>query len=116
MLVSLKAGNSGLNLVAASHVIIFDPFWNPYVEDQAIDRAHRIGQTKEVFVHRLLIEQTVEDRIIELQEQKRELIGGALDEGGSMNVTRLSGRDLAYLFVSDVTDSSGVNFFSTTIS
>lgn len=98
MLVSLKAGNSGLNLVAASHVVIFDPFWNPYVEDQAIDRAHRIGQTKDVFVHRLLIEGTVEDRIVELQEQKRELIGSALDEGGSMNVTRLSVKDLAYLF------------------
>lgn len=99
MLVSLKAGNAGLNLVAASHVILFDPFWNPYVEDQAIDRAHRIGQTKNVTVHRLLIEQTVEDRIVELQDKKRELIAGALDEGGSMNVSRLSTRDLAYLFV-----------------
>ncbi|KAJ5769552.1 hypothetical protein N7520_004111 [Penicillium odoratum] len=98
MLVSLKAGNAGLNLVAASHVILFDPFWNPYVEDQAIDRAHRIGQTRDVFVHRLLIEDTVEDRIIELQEKKRELIEGALDEGGSMNVSRLDTRELAYLF------------------
>jgi SNF2 family DNA or RNA helicase len=102
MLVSLKAGNAGLNLIAASHVILFDPFWNPYVEDQAIDRAHRIGQTKDVFVHRLLIENTVEDRIIHLQEQKRELISGALDEGGSMNVSRLDVRELAYLFVSQV--------------
>lgn len=100
MLVSLKAGNAGLNLIAASHVILFDPFWNPYVEDQAIDRAHRIGQTKDVFVHRLLIENTVEDRIITLQEQKRELISGALDEGGSMNISRLDVRELAYLFVS----------------
>jgi SNF2 family DNA or RNA helicase len=100
MLVSLKAGNAGLNLVAASHVILFDPFWNPYVEDQAIDRAHRIGQTRDVFVHRLLIEGTVEDRIIELQEKKRELIEGALDEGGSMNVSRLGTRELAFLFVS----------------
>lgn len=99
MLVSLKAGNAGLNLVAASHVILFDPFWNPYVEDQAIDRAHRIGQVKEVFVHRLLIESTVEDRIVELQEKKRELIGGALDERGVMNVSRLDVRELAYLFV-----------------
>lgn len=99
MLVSLKAGNSGLNLVAATHVILFDPFWNPYVEDQAIDRAHRIGQPNEVFVHRLLIQDTVEDRIIDLQEKKRELIGGALDEGGSLNVSRLDVRELAYLFV-----------------
>ncbi|KAF7715834.1 Uncharacterized protein PECH_006006 [Penicillium ucsense] len=98
MLVSLKAGNAGLNLVAASHVIIFDPFWNPYVEDQAIDRAHRIGQARDVFVHRLLIENTVEDRIIDLQEKKRELISGALDEGGSMNVSRLDVKELAYLF------------------
>jgi SNF2 family DNA or RNA helicase len=103
MLVSLKAGNAGLNLIAASHVILFDPFWNPYVEDQAIDRAHRIGQLKDVFVHRLLIENTVEDRIIHLQEQKRELISGALDEGGSMNVSRLDVRELAYLFVSLIT-------------
>lgn len=99
MLVSLKAGNAGLNLVAASHVILFDPFWNPYVEDQAIDRAHRIGQARDVFVHRLLIEGTVEDRIVELQEKKRELIGGALDERGVMNVSRLDVRELAYLFV-----------------
>jgi SNF2 family DNA or RNA helicase len=99
MLVSLKAGNSGLNLVAASHVIMFDPFWNPYIEDQAVDRAHRIGQVREVFVHRLLIENTVEDRIVTLQDQKRELISGALDEGGTMNVSRLDARELAYLFV-----------------
>ena len=63
MLVSLKAGNAGLNLVAASQVIIFDPFWNPYIEEQAIDRAHRIGQLRPVKVHRLLVPNTVEDRI-----------------------------------------------------
>lgn len=102
MLVSLKAGNSGLNLVAASHIIMFDPFWNPYIEDQAVDRAHRIGQVREVFVHRLLIEGTVEDRIVTLQDQKRELISGALDEGGTMNVSRLDTRELAYLFVCDL--------------
>lgn len=99
MLVSLKAGNAGLNLVAASHVVLFDPFWNPYVEDQAIDRAHRIGQTREVFVHRLLIEGTVEDRICELQDKKRDLISGALDEVGALNVSRLDTRELAFLFV-----------------
>ncbi|KAJ5606542.1 hypothetical protein N7510_009323 [Penicillium lagena] len=98
MLVSLKAGNAGLNLVSASHVIVFDPFWNPYIEDQAVDRAHRIGQTKDVFVHRLLVTNTVEDRIIELQDKKRDLIDGALDEGGTMNVARLDHRELAYLF------------------
>ncbi|KAL5333956.1 SNF2 family N-terminal domain-containing protein [Aspergillus crustosus] len=99
MLVSLKAGNSGLNLVAASHVIIFDPFWNPYIEEQAIDRAHRIGQLREVKVHRILIPETVEDRIIELQDKKRQLIDGALDEKAAKNVARLSSRELGYLFV-----------------
>jgi SNF2 family DNA or RNA helicase len=99
MLVSLKAGNSGLNLVAASHVILFDPFWNPYIEEQAIDRAHRMGQLREVKVHRILIPETVEDRIIELQDKKRQLIDGALDEKAAKNVARLSARELGYLFV-----------------
>ena len=98
MLVSLKAGNSGLNLVAASQVIIFDPFWNPYIEEQAIDRAHRIGQLRPVVVHRVLIKNTVEDRILALQEKKRELIEGALDETASKNVGRLGTRELAFLF------------------
>ncbi|KNG87578.1 putative SWI/SNF family DNA-dependent ATPase Ris1 [Aspergillus nomiae NRRL 13137] len=98
MLVSLKAGNSGLNLIAASQVIIFDPFWNPYIEEQAIDRAHRIGQVREVHIHRILVQNTVEDRILELQDKKRELIEGALDEKASKNISRLGTRELAYLF------------------
>ncbi|KAE8379960.1 SNF2 family N-terminal domain-containing protein [Aspergillus bertholletiae] len=98
MLVSLKAGNSGLNLVAASQVILFDPFWNPYIEEQAIDRAHRIGQVREVLIHRILVQNTVEDRILELQDKKRELIEGALDEKASKNISRLGTRELAYLF------------------
>lgn len=81
-------------------MIILDPFWNPYVEEQAIDRAHRIGQTKPVVVHRILIPDTVEDRILALQEKKRELIESALDEGASRSVARLSPRELSYLFVS----------------
>lgn len=100
MLVSLKAGNSGLNLVAASQVIIFDPFWNPYIEEQAIDRAHRIGQLRPVKVHRILVPDTVEDRILALQEKKRELIEGALDEKASQSIGRLGTRELAFLFVS----------------
>lgn len=100
MLISLKAGNSGLNLTAASQVIVFDPFWNPYIEEQAIDRAHRIGQQKPVEVHRILIKNTVEDRILALQEKKRELIESALDEGASKRIARLGTRDLAFLFVS----------------
>ena len=99
MLVSLKAGNSGLNLVAASQVIIFDPFWNPYIEEQAIDRAHRIGQLRPVMVHRILVPETVEDRILALQEKKRALIEGALDEKASQSIGRLGERELAFLFV-----------------
>lgn len=100
MLVSLKAGNSGLNLVAASQVIIFDPFWNPYIEEQAIDRAHRIGQMRPVQVHRILVTNTVEDRILALQEKKRETIEGALDENASQAIGRLGVKELAFLFVS----------------
>ncbi|KAL9601796.1 MAG: hypothetical protein Q9219_002286 [cf. Caloplaca sp. 3 TL-2023] len=100
MLVSLRAGNSGLNLVAASQVIIMDPFWNPYVEEQAVDRAHRIGQQRPVQVHRMLIPGTVEDRILNLQEKKRAVIESALDENASREVARLGVRELGYLFVS----------------
>lgn len=98
MLVSLKAGNAGLNLIAASQVIILDPFWNPFVEEQAIDRAHRIGQLRPVQVHRVLVQNTVEDRILALQEKKRELIEAALDEKASQNVARLGIRELGFLF------------------
>ncbi|SPQ19048.1 f785f566-b04f-4de8-b33a-3f32fa42f9e3 [Thermothielavioides terrestris] len=98
MLVSLRAGNAGLNLTAASRVIICDPFWNPYIEMQAVDRAHRIGQAREVRVHRVLVGGTVEDRIVELQESKRRLVDAALDEGQSKSLGRLSEQELAYLF------------------
>ena len=98
MLVSLKAGNAGLNLVAASRVIILDPFWNPFIEMQAVDRAYRIGQQNAVEVHRILIEYTVEDRIINLQESKRKLVESALDEGASKSIGRLDVNQLAFLF------------------
>lgn len=98
MLVSLKAGNAGLNLNVASQVIILDPFWNPYIEEQAIDRAHRLGQTRPVHVHRILVEETVEDRILALQDKKRAVISEALDEKASKGVSRLSPQELAYLF------------------
>ena len=99
ILVSLKAGNAGLNLTAASQVIILDPFWNPYIEEQAIDRAHRIGQRRPVQVHRILTPDTVEDRIIAMQESKRAVIEGALDENASASIGRLGTRELAFLFV-----------------
>ncbi|KAI1763291.1 SNF2 family N-terminal domain-containing protein [Hypoxylon sp. FL1150] len=98
MMVSLTAGNTGLNLTAATQVIILEPFWNPFVEEQAIDRAHRIGQKKEVTVHRLLIENTVEDRIRALQEKKRGLVNAALSEEGAQGVSRLTLSELKGLF------------------
>lgn len=98
LLISLRAGNVGLTLTCASHVIIMDPFWNPYVEEQAMDRAHRIGQQKEVKVYRLLIDGTVESRIVSLQEEKKELISGALDENGLKSVSKLGRQELGFLF------------------
>jgi SNF2 family DNA or RNA helicase len=80
-LVSLKAGGIGLNLTAADHVFLFDPWWNPAVEEQAFDRAHRIGQEKPVFVYRLVAAETVEERILDLQREKRAL--AELAAGGS---------------------------------
>ena len=80
MLVSLKAGGTGLNLTAADHVFLLDPWWNPAVEDQAKDRAHRIGQERPVFVYRLVAKATVEEGILALQEKKRALADAALGE------------------------------------
>ena len=106
MLISLKAGNAGLNLTKANHVIILDPHWNYYTEAQAIDRAHRLGQMKPVHVHRMLIDGkdlprgTVEDRILQLQEKKRQVVESALDENEGRSVARLGVRELGYLFVS----------------
>ncbi|KAF0895139.1 hypothetical protein E2562_006842 [Oryza meyeriana var. granulata] len=77
LLASLKAAGAGVNLTAASTVYLFDPWWNPGVEEQAMDRVHRIGQTKEVKVVRLIVKDSIEDRMLELQEKKRKLITGA---------------------------------------
>ena len=88
-LISLKAGGTGLNLTAADHVFLLDPWWNPAVEEQAADRAHRIGQDKPVFVYRLVAEETVEERILELQERKRALADAALGEADrAASITR----------------------------
>jgi SNF2 family DNA or RNA helicase len=75
-LISLKAGGTGLNLTAADTVIHYDPWWNPAVEDQATDRAHRIGQDKPVFVYKLVAQGTVEERMLELQQRKKALAAG----------------------------------------
>ena len=80
LLISLKAGGTGLNLTAADHVFLLDPWWNPAVEDQAADRAHRIGQERPVLVYRLVAEGTVEERILVLQERKRAIADAALGQ------------------------------------
>jgi superfamily II DNA or RNA helicase len=89
MLISLKAGGVGLNLTAADHVFLCDPWWNPAVEAQAADRAHRIGQDRPVFVYRLVAQNTVEERIVALQDRKRALFEAALgDAGAAASLTR----------------------------
>jgi SNF2 family DNA or RNA helicase len=79
MLLSLKAGGTGLNLTAADHVFLLDPWWNPAAEDQAADRAHRIGQDRPVMIYRLVARDTVEERVLALQASKRALAAAALD-------------------------------------
>ena len=95
-LISLKAGGRGLNLTSADTVIHYDPWWNPAAEDQASDRAHRIGQTKSVFVYKLIAAGTVEERILELQERKAALANIALGAEGEFAGIELD--DIDYLF------------------
>ena len=83
MIISLKAGGTGLNLTAADHVFLLDPWWNPAVEDQAADRAHRIGQDRPVMVYRMVAKDTVEERVLELQRRKKELAQAALSDAGA---------------------------------
>lgn len=96
MLMSLKAGGTGLTLTAADHVFLVDPWWNPQVEAQAADRAHRLGQDKPVFIYRLVAQGTVEERILALQEKKRALFEAALEGGAGASV--LTKDDLLALF------------------
>jgi superfamily II DNA or RNA helicase len=95
-LVSLKAGGLGLNLTAAGYVFLLDPWWNPAVEAQAIDRAHRIGQTQPVFAYRLIARDTVEEKILELQSKKRK-IADAILEGEGQSLRDLTADDLRLL-------------------
>ena len=81
MLISLKAGGVGLTLTAADHVYIVDPWWNPAAEDQAADRAHRLGQQNPVLIQRLVARDTIEERILALQKRKLELAGAVLEQG-----------------------------------
>ncbi len=103
-LISLRAGGFGLNLTAADTVIHYDPWWNPAVEAQATDRAHRIGQDKPVFVYRLIAGNTIEERILALQERKRELADAIFDSQGQSLAT-LAVEDLLDLIQGDAAES-----------
>jgi SNF2 family DNA or RNA helicase len=98
-LLSLRAAGTGLNLTTASYVVLYDPWWNPAVEAQAIDRSHRIGQTRTVNAYRLITPGTVEEKIWELQQKKSQTISDVLgEEGFASNLTK---DDLEYLFSED---------------
>ena len=96
-LISLKAGGVGLNLTAADYVYIVDPWWNPAVEQQAIDRTHRIGQTKNIFAYRMICKDTIEDKILQLQERKRILAKELISDDQAF-VKSLTKEDVEYLF------------------
>jgi SNF2 family DNA or RNA helicase len=99
---SLKAGGSGLNLTAASHVVHFDRWWNPAVENQATDRAFRIGQKKNVLVHKFVCRGTVEEKIDELIESKKQISRDVLEGGGELLLTEMSNDDLLKLVALDL--------------
>jgi superfamily II DNA or RNA helicase len=95
-LISLKAGGVGLNLVAADYVFLLDPWWNPAVEAQAIDRTHRIGQTRHVFAYRLIARDTVEEKVLALQESKRRLADTVINQDNSL-LAQMGREELEYL-------------------
>jgi superfamily II DNA or RNA helicase len=95
-LISLRAGGQGLNLTAADYVFLLDPWWNPAVEVQAIDRTHRIGQSKRVFAYRLITRDTVEEKVLQLQANKRELADAIINEDNSL-IKTLTGEELLLL-------------------
>jgi SNF2 family DNA or RNA helicase len=101
LLCSLKCGSLGLNLTAATRVIILEPFWNPFVEEQAIDRVHRLTQTVDVVVYKVTVKDTVEQRILELQDNKRTLAKQAIEGGARGAMNRLGLEELLNLFRPD---------------
>ncbi|MEJ7766384.1 MAG: DEAD/DEAH box helicase, partial [Chitinophagaceae bacterium] len=96
-LISLKAGNTGLNLTAADYVFLFDPWWNTAVQQQAIDRTHRIGQTKNVFAYKMICKDSIEEKIIEIQQRKQQLAEDLVSEDESFLKT-LTTEDIEFLF------------------
>jgi non-specific serine/threonine protein kinase len=99
---SLKAGGAGLNLTAASHVIHFDRWWNPAVENQATDRAFRIGQKKNVLVHKFVCRGTIEEKIDDLIESKRQLSTDLLEGGAELLLTEMKDEELLKLVALDI--------------
>jgi DNA repair protein RAD16 len=93
----LKAGGVALNLTVANHIFIMDPWWNPAAEMQAIDRTHRIGQRKPIFATRFIIENTIEERILKLQEKKRLVFDGTIG-GDAGSMAKLTVDDMRFLF------------------
>jgi non-specific serine/threonine protein kinase len=99
---SLKAGGAGLNLTAASHVVHFDRWWNPAVENQATDRAFRIGQTRNVLVHKFICRGTVEEKIDQLIDSKKQLVKDLLEGGADVLLTEMSDEELLNLVALDI--------------
>src|SRR5690606_2204885 len=91
---SLKAGGTGLNLTAADYCILLDPWWNPAAEAQAIDRTHRIGQTRPVMIYRLISAGTIEQKVLDLQDRKRRLFDDVLEGSGAAPLTADDFREL----------------------
>ncbi|MGZ4575826.1 MAG: DEAD/DEAH box helicase, partial [Mycobacteriaceae bacterium] len=96
-LISLKAGGFGLNLTEADYCFLLDPWWNPATEAQAVDRTHRIGQTKNVMVYRLIAKDTIEEKVMALKAQKSALFSSVMDEDGMLS-SSLSASDIRGLF------------------
>ena len=103
-LLSLKAGGAGLNLTSASYVVLYDPWWNPAVENQAIDRTHRIGQKNKVIAYRLLTRDSVEEKIRVLQHQKNMLVTNVLGDEGF--ASSLDIKDLQFILAHGGEDDS----------
>ncbi|RDW75060.1 DNA repair protein-1 [Coleophoma cylindrospora] len=101
LLCSLKCGSLGLNLTAATRVVILEPFWNPFVEEQAIDRVHRLTQKIDVIVYKITVKDTVEERILDLQEKKRELANQTIEGGAKNNAGKLGMKEILQLFRRD---------------
>merc|ERR1712141_96994 len=108
MLLSLGAGGVGLNLVGANHLFLLDMHWNPQLERQACDRIYRVGQTKEVVIHKFLCEDTIERRILDLQEKKINLADGVLTGAKRVNSNKLSLEDLKTLFSMNANEKSNM--------